>query len=196
MTADSATESTTRVVTITWRQDRILRAARAILDAGSYRATVSAISHATGIGNHTVRSELAALRRLRLLPKDHTPAVPAIVEVYIPPAPDDEELLAQLRRQKQSTGIKAASRAARVRHDLETAEARTHFEAAARVYERLRRLSGESRAAYCRAHDGLFAALVRFARLHGAKPCVCDGIAYYPDPADASFVRDTHPTRV
>lgn len=179
-----------RVATITPRQAAVLDAARALLDAGA-RVTEVAVGSRIGIGPSAVRDYLADLRRIRLLPCRGRPAIPATVVVVATPrerpgpAPSDTSVARVSAR---------ASRAAERQRLLDEAAGRkARFEAAARDFEALRTSADVPRASWNWAHDRLQAAIVAYARSLGAAPCVCDDVAYYPNPSGDGFVRKSHP---
>lgn len=183
------------VVTLTAIQVRVLEAARNLMGRG-IRPTGATVAHALGVGGTAVRSHLATLRKFRLLPRRSGLAPPAAVEaevvIVVPaPAPDPPSAAANGRQRDKSAAYTgpAARRAAAA----EQAALRERFEDAARAYEAVRLRAADIPATWRIAHDRLLAILIAYTRLRGAEPCVCDAVAYHPNPSGDGFVRDTRP---
>lgn len=183
-----------RVVTLTEMQAWVLEAARGLVDRG-IRVTESSVAGVLGIGGTKVRSHLAVLRKCGLLAKHGrvVPSGPVAIEVVVRATPPASSSTAS-NRGRRSSSMAAVGLAARRAAKAEQASLRARFEVAARVYEAVRTNVVDFPIAWRIAHDQLLNILTAYARLRGADPCVCDGIAYYPNPSGDGFVRNTRPS--
>lgn len=181
------------VVTITEFQARVLEAARGLMARG-IRPTEVSVARVLDVGGTTVRSHLASLRRSRLLPRWGDPDLPVTDDVTI-------VVLDSVNASRSTTSdggrrvssMAAIGPAARRAAAAEQAVFRERFEAAARDYEPVRLHAASCPIQWKIAHDRLLESLVAYVRLRGAEPCICDGIAYYPDSSGSEFVRNDHP---